>query len=311
MNSSNTSFLDRFSPYLLLVLAACFWGGNFNIARAFNTEIPPMALSFWRWTVAGLILLPFVWQPMRVQWSSFKQHFSLVLALGILGVTGFNTLVYLGLQTTTATNGVLMQSVNPIFIIALSSLLLGEFATKRQWLGIILSLLGVLVILIQGKLANLLKLDFHAGDLIILLAVLDWALYTVLLRKLPNELKGLPILGYTIVIGILGILPLYLAEIILTSRLMPINWISISSVLYVAIFPSVLSYLFWNHGTQKIGANRAGQFAHVVPISGILIAVLLLGEQLHLYHLLGILMVVAGIVLANYRQKTTTLFKSA
>ncbi|TXH70481.1 MAG: DMT family transporter [Thiothrix sp.] len=309
MNSTNTSFLDRFSPYLLLVLAACFWGGNFNIARAFNTEIPPMALSFWRWTVAGLILLPFVWQPMRAQWSSFKQHFSLVLALGILGVTGFNTLVYLGLQTTTATNGVLMQSVNPIFIIALSSLLLGEFATKRQWLGIILSLLGVLVILIQGKLANLLKLDFHAGDLIILLAVLDWALYTVLLRKLPNELKGLPILGYTIVIGVLGILPLYLTEIILTSRLMPINWISISSVLYVAIFPSILSYLFWNHGTQKIGANRAGQFAHVVPISGILIAVLLLGEQLHLYHLLGILLVVAGIVLANYRQKTTTLPK--
>lgn len=307
----NNSFLDRCSPYLLLVLAASFWGGNFNIARAFNMEIPPMGLSFWRWTVAGLVLLPFVWQPMREQWSAFKQHFGLVLALGILGVTGFNTLVYLGLQTTTATNGVLMQSVNPIFIIALSSLLLGEFATKRQWIGIILSLLGVLVILIQGQIANLFKLNFHAGDLIILLAVVDWALYTVLLRKLPNELKGLPILGYTIAIGLLGILPLYLAEMILTSRVMPFNWISISSVLYVAIFPSVLSYLFWNHGTQRIGANRAGQFAHVVPISGILIAVLLLSEQLHLYHLLGIALVVAGIVLANYRQKTAKLFKSA
>ena len=300
----NPSFLDRVSPYLLLVLAASFWGGNFNIARAFNLEIPPMGLSFWRWAVAGLILLPFVWRPMRQQWVAFKQHFPLVSALGILGVAGFNTLVYLGLQTTTATNGVLMQSVNPIFIIILSSLLLGEFASKRQWLGIFISLLGVLAILIQGQLANLLKLDFHAGDLIILLAVLDWSLYTVLLRKLPNELKGLPILGYTIAIGVLGILPLYLYEALMTSRSMPVSWISISSVLYVAIFPSVLSYLFWNHGTQRIGANRAGQFAHVVPISGIIIAVLLLGEQLHLYHLLGISLVAVGIVLANYRHKT-------
>jgi drug/metabolite transporter (DMT)-like permease len=132
---------------------------------------------------------------------------------------------------------------------------------------------------------------------------MDWGLYTVLLRKLPNELKGLPILGYTIAIGVLGILPLYIYEIVMTSRSMPINWISISSVLYVAIFPSVLSYLFWNHGTQRIGANRAGQFAHVVPISGILIAVLLLGEKLHLYHLLGIALVAFGIVLANYRLK--------
>lgn len=297
----NTRFLDRFSPYLLLVLAASFWGGNFNIARAFNMEIPPMGLSFWRWTVAGLVLLPFVWRPMRTQWQVFQQHWGLVLALGILGVTGFNTLVYFGLQTTTATNGVLMQSVNPIFIIALSSLLLGEFASKRQWIGILLSLLGVLVILIQGQVTNLLKLDFHAGDLVILLAVLDWSLYTVLLRKLPHELRGLPILGYTIAIGILGILPLYLAEIIWTSRVMPFNGISISSVVYVALFPSVLSYLFWNHGTQRIGANRAGQFAHVVPISGILIAVLLLGEQLHFYHLLGITLVAAGIVLANFK----------
>ncbi|MFZ1386315.1 MAG: DMT family transporter [Thiolinea sp.] len=300
----NPSFLDRFSPYLLLVLAASFWGGNFNVARAFNLEIPPMGLSFWRWVVAGLILLPFVWRPMHQQWPAFKQNFPLVLALGILGVSGFNTLVYSGLQTTTATNGVLMQSVNPIFIIILSSLLLGEFASKRQWLGIVISLLGVLAILIQGQLTNLWKLDFHAGDLIILLAVLDWGLYTVLLRKLPNELKGLPILGYTIAIGVLGILPLYLYEIVMTSRSMPVNWISISSVLYVAIFPSVLSYLFWNHGTQRIGANRAGQFAHVVPISGIIIAVLLLGEELHLYHLVGVALVAAGIVLTNYRQKT-------
>lgn len=300
----NNSFLDRFSPYLLLVLAASFWGGNFNIARAFNEDIPPLGLSFWRWAIAGLILLPFVWRPMARQWQSFRQHWKLVMLLGVLGVAGFNTLVYLGLQTTTATNGVLLQSINPIFIIVLSSLLLGEFASRRQWWGVALSLIGVLIILIKGDWHTLLALDFHAGDLIILLAVIDWSLYTVLLRKLPAELKGLPILGYTVLIGVLAILPLYLYESLIQLHTMPFNAISIGSVLYVAIFPSVLSYLFWNHGTYRIGANRAGQFAHIVPVSGILIAVLVLGEQLHWYHLAGIVLVAAGIILTNYRIKT-------
>ena len=300
----NPPLLDRFSPYLLLILAAAFWGGNFNIARAFNAEIPPMSLSFWRWAVAGLILLPFVLKPMLAQWQSFREHVWLVFALSILGVTGFNTLVYTGLQTTTATNGVLMQSINPIFIIILSILLLREHAGLRQWLGVVLSLLGALVIPVRGAIGNLLQLDFHAGDLIILIAVVDWALYTVLLRKLPSELKGLPILGFTVVIGLLGILPFYLYEMAFTGRFMPLNAISISSVLYVAIFPSVLSYLFWNHGTHRIGANRAGQFAHVVPVAGILIATLVLGEQLYAFHLVGIVLVAAGILLANTGKKS-------
>lgn len=297
------SVLDRVSPYILLVLAASFWGGNFNIARAFNAQLPPLGLSFWRWTIALLILLPFIIKPMLAQRHSFAQHRGLVVILALLGVTGFNSLVYLGLQTTTATNGVLMQSINPIFIIILSGLLLGEHATLRQWLGVMISLVGVIVILIRGDLNTFKTLDFQQGDLIILLAVADWALYTVLLRKLPNELKGLPILGYTVCIGWLALLPLYAYENLVLQRHMPFNSTSVISVTYVALFASVLAYLFWNHGAAKIGASRTGQFAHVVPVSGILIATLILGEKLHTFHFIGILLVASGIILANLQRK--------
>jgi drug/metabolite transporter (DMT)-like permease len=295
------SVLDRVSPYLLLVLTTLFWAGNFNLARAVSTQIPPMGLSYWRWTVAALILIPLIWRHLASTWSVFKQHWKLVLSLSLLGITGFNSLVYLGLQTTTAVNGVLMQSVCPIFIIMLAAGLLGEKATGLQWLGIGVSLAGVVIILIKGDIKVLQTLSFTQGDLIVLLAVLSWALYTVLLRKLPSTLKGLPILGYTIVIGSIMILPLYSYETLVKAHPMPLSWLSVSSVVYVAIFPSLLAYWFWNHATSQLGASRTGQFTHLIPVFGLTIATLLLGEQLHGYHWLGGVLVALGLILSNWK----------
>jgi drug/metabolite transporter (DMT)-like permease len=209
--------------------------------------------------------------------------------------------VYLGLQTTTAVNGVLMQSVCPIFIIMLAAGLLGEKATGLQWLGIGVSLAGVVIILIKGDIKVLQTLSFTQGDLIVLLAVLSWALYTVLLRKLPSTLKGLPILGYTIVIGSIMILPLYSYETLVKAHPMPLSWLSVSSVVYVAIFPSLLAYWFWNHATSQLGASRTGQFTHLIPVFGLTIATLLLGEQLHGYHWLGGVLVALGLILSNWK----------
>lgn len=294
--------LDRVSPYLLLVLTTLFWGANFNVARAVSEHIPPFGLSFWRWAIALLILLPFVLKPMRKHWREARAHWLLVLTLATFGIAGFNSLVYLGLQTTSATNGTVMQSMNPIFIILLSALVLGEKTTTAQWLGIIISLLGVLSILSRGDIETLTQLDFRAGDLFILCAVVSWVTYTVLLRKLPAALKGLPILGYTVFLGTLIILPFYLLETV-NGRPMPLSTISVASVLFVALFPSVLSFMFWNHATQRLGANRTGQFAHLVPTFGILIAITVVGEKLQNFHLVGIALVVTGLVLANLRRK--------
>ena len=296
-----TSFLDRFSPYLLLVLTILFWAGNFNLARAIHADVPPLGLSFWRWAVAALILLPFAWPSMRATLPLARVHWRLVLALAVLGIAGFNSLVYLGLQTTTATNGVLLQSVTPITMILLAGLVLHENSTLMQWVGIVVSLLGVLVIITRADVTVLRHFAFNRGDVWILLATLDWSLYTVLLRKLPDGLKGLPILGFTVSIGALVILPLYVYESV-TFHTMPITAVSVASIAYVAIFPSLLSYMFWNHVTHRLGVNRTGQFSHLMPVFGILLATLLLGERLQLFHALGMLLVAAGLLLTNMKR---------
>lgn len=295
------SFLDRFSPYLLLVLTILFWAGNFNLARAIHADVPPLGLSFWRWAVAALILLPFAWGSMRAALPLAREHWRLVLALAVLGIAGFNSLVYVGLQTTTATNGVLLQSVTPITMILLAGLVLHEKSTLAQWAGIGVSLVGVLVIITKADWQVLQQLAFNRGDMWIVLATLDWSLYTVLLRKLPQGLRGTPILGFSITLGALAILPLYVYESV-TFQTMPVTAVSVASIAYVAVFPSLLSYMFWNHATQKLGVNRTGQFSHLMPVFGILLATLLLGEHLQLYHALGMLLVAAGLVLTN---KTT------
>ncbi|WGZ95891.1 MAG: DMT family transporter [Candidatus Thiothrix putei] len=295
------SFLDRFSPYLLLVLTILFWAGNFNLARAIHADVPPLGLSFWRWAVAALILLPFAWGSMRAALPVAREHWRLVLALAVLGIAGFNSLVYVGLQTTTATNGVLLQSVTPITMILLAGLVLHEKSTLAQWLGIGVSLVGVLVIITKADWQVLQQLAFNRGDMWIVLATLDWSLYTVLLRKLPDGLKGLPILGFTVSLGALVILPLYVYESV-TFQTMPFTAVSVASVAYVAVFPSLLSYMFWNHATQKLGVNRTGQFSHLMPVFGILLATLLLGERLQFYHAIGMILVAAGILLANKKR---------
>lgn len=290
--------LDRVSPYLLLVLTTLFWGGNFNVARAVSGEVPPLGLSFWRWLVAFLVLLPFALRPMWRHRACFFEHWMLVCLLAFLGVTLFNTLVYLGLQTTTAINASLMQSITPVFIILLSRLLLGNRTGMRQWLGILVSLSGALVILTRAEAGVILELRVARGDLVVLLAVFIWGAYTVLLKKLPAEFGGLPLLGYTMAIGTPLILPFYLHES-LHGWPVPVTTASILSIGYVALFPSVLAYLFWNHATSRIGPERTGHFSHLIPVFGLLIATLVLGESLQPFHLAGILLVAAGLLLAN------------
>lgn len=294
----NTSFLNKVSPYWLLVLTTLFWAGNFNVGRAISEEVPPLGLSFWRWTVAFAILLPFAYRPMKQQWPALKQHFKIVFVLSLFGVAAFNSLVYLALQTTTAINVAMIQSTCPILIIILSTVFWGTKASTQQWIGVMISLVGAGVILIRGNFTVLTNLDFKAGDLWMLAAAICWAIYTALLRKLPAELKGLPFLGYSMLIGVMMILPFYLTET-LSGSPMPLSTTSLTGIAYVSLFASLLAFLFWNNAAGRIGANHTGQFLHLIPVFGITIATLVLDEQLENYHFIGIMLVATGLLLAN------------
>ena len=290
--------LNKISPYWLLALATLFWAGNFNLGRAISDEVPPIGLSFWRWTVAFIILLPFAYGPMKQQWPALKQHIGLTLVLSLSGVAAFNSLVYLAVQTTTAINVALIQSTSPILIIVISTVFWATKASAQQWLGVLISLAGAGVILIRGDFAALANLDFKPGDLWMLAAASCWAIYTALLRKLPRELKGLPFLGYSMLFGAIMILPFYLSET-LNGKPMPVSTTSLSGIAYVSIFASLLAFLFWNNAASRIGANHTGQFLHLIPVFGITIATLVLDEKLQDFHFVGILLVAIGLLLAN------------
>ena len=200
-------------PYLLLTLTSLFWSVNFVLSRGLHTEIPPLALAFWRWLAALLILCCFALRRVYLQRVFCLGNFRFLLVQGLLGVTGFNTLLYLAVQHTTAINAVLVNSCTPVLIIALSWLCYGETIASRQGAGIVLSLLGVLLILAKGEPAALTRIAFNQGDLLVLAAATLWAMYSLNLRRYPEGLHPHAYLLVITLIGLGGIVPLYLIEL--------------------------------------------------------------------------------------------------
>lgn len=285
-------------PYVLLTLAPLFWATNMVIGRAMRDDIPPVAMSFWRWALAGLILLPFVWRDLRRHLPAIRREWKLLAALGLLSVTLFNTLCYIGLQWTTATNGTLFNSIIPVLIIPIAWLALRERITGQQALGVAISLGGVLAIVAQGDLRALLALRFNDGDLWLLTAMALWSGYTVLLRWRPAELTGLTFLACIIYFGMPGLALAYAFELA-TGRTFEATAPVLATFLYYGLFPSVLSNLCFNAGVKAVGPNRAGIFAHLMPVFGILLSALLLGERPQPYHWIGMALVFLGIWLTS------------
>ena len=288
----------RANPYLLATLPPLFWAGNFILGRAVHHTIPPIALSFWRWALALLILLPFAWTRLRSQRETLRRHWAVLCLLAVLGVTNYNTFAYIGLQTTTATNAALLVSVTPILILVLSFLLLNQPIGLRQAAGILISLAGAAVIVVRGDLGALAAMRLSGGDLWILAAVGSWALYSVCLRWRPAELDALAFLAATTALGLIPLVPLYSWELDQGLGFQP-NLATLGAIGYVALFPSGLAYVLWNRVVAQLGANRTGQFLHLVPAFGALLAMPLLGERLYPFHLAGIGLIAAGIVVAT------------
>lgn len=290
------------SPYLLLVLTTLFWSGNWVVGRGMQPRMSPIAMSFWRWTAALVILLPFVWRPVIAQWELIRKSWRILLLLGVLGVASFNTLAYLGLKTTTATNGLLLNSVIPVLIIAISRIFLDQRLSPRQGMGVALSLGGVLTIIAHGDLRALARLHFNSGDLWVLAAVICWAVYTVCLRWRPRGMDSRAFLGATVIIGVAAVAPFYLWEFSSGARF-EINASTVAAIGYFGLFPSALAYLFWNRAVAEVGASTAGLFVHLMPVFGTILSMLFLHESLHLFHLAGIGLIFAGIYLTTLRRR--------
>ncbi len=285
-------------PYLLLILTTLFWSGNFVLSRGMHADIPPLGLSFWRWSVALAILSLFGFSHLWRQRSMLHRHLGFIALQGLLGVAGFNTLIYMAMQSTTAINAVLVNSCIPVLIALFSWLLYHERMSPRQCLGVLVSLGGVLLIISRGEMAQLLAVTFNRGDLLVLAAAFFWALYSANLRRYPKGLHPFAYQSGIVIIGLAAILPLYLMEM-MGGKSMTLNVSTIVTILYVALFASILAFIFWNRAVRIIGANRAGVFIHLMPVFSTILAVIFLGEAIYPYHLKGIILIFSGILMTT------------
>ncbi|MFC1828137.1 DMT family transporter [Thermodesulfobacteriota bacterium] len=284
--------------YLLLTLAALFWSGNFVLGRGVNDIIPPVALAFWRWAGALAILMPFAIRGIIRQRREIRKNLGILTVLAILSVTNFNTFLYTALRTTTAINAALVNSITPIFIVLISWIGFNDRITYRQTIGVVISLIGLVWIITQGNLDILLTVRFSSGDLWTLAAALSWALYTVLLRKRPEYIDPIPFLTILVVIGLVFLSPIYVWEI-RSGASFQLSPAVLASIGYVALFASVLAYIFWNRSVAVVGANKAGIFVHLMPVFSIVLAFIFLGETLAVYHLVGMILIFSGIYLTT------------
>ncbi len=288
------------NPYLLLFLAVLFWSGNWVVGRGVRDDVPPLAQAFWRWLIAFGCVCPCAW-PHRAQLvPALRHHWRIITLLSLLGIAGYNTLTYIGLQTTTATNGVLLNSFIPIVIIGLSWLFLGQRLVLREALGIAVSLTGVSVIVAHGDLALLASLHFNPGDLWIMASVFVWAAYTVLLRLRPPGLHPMALLCLLTGIGVVTLAPLYVLELA-RGRFIHVTFAALAGMAYTGIFPAFLGYVFWNRAVAQVGGAQAGLFIHVMPVATPLMAALFLHETAHLYHFVGMGLIFSGILVATRR----------
>jgi drug/metabolite transporter (DMT)-like permease len=290
------------TPYLLLTLVPLFWAGNWIVGRGLAPEIPPMAMTFLRWFFAILILAPFAVPHVIRDWPKLRHHWKVLAFLGAIGVGSHNALAYLGLNYTTATNGVILNSFIPVMIITISWIFLRERLTPMQLAGVGVSLAGVFTILSRGSLATLAAFRLNGGDLLVILSMAMWSSYTVCLRWRPSGLHMLTFLFVLMVIGDLCMLPFYLGELAFGRRMAP-TVANFAALFGVALFSSVLAYIFWNRAVAEVGASVAGLFVHLMPVFGVVLAWLFLGERLAPYHVVGIALILTGIFVTSWLGK--------
>lgn len=286
------------TAYLLLTVSSLTWGGNFVVGRYVYDQVPPVALSFWRWAVALAVLLPFTAIVTLKQRRLIVRHWRILAALGASGIAIFHILVYQALHFTQAVNAALFLSTTPVFIVVLSWLMLRERLSTRQGLGITISLIGAVVIIMRGELGRLLQLQFNAGDLWMLAAVPNWAFYSVLLRRLPPVFHPMTLVTVIALFGVAFLAPVYAWELARDVGF-EVNRTTIGSILYIGLFASVLAYICWNRGVSVVGANRAGLFMHLVPLFSALLAIVTLGESVRVFHFAGAALIFTGIYLVT------------
>ncbi|NNE84695.1 MAG: DMT family transporter [Alphaproteobacteria bacterium] len=291
---------SRFSsgawPYVFLAASAFILASNHIVGRTVQGSLPPMGLGFWRIMVASAVLLPFFWRQYIEAWPLIRTHWKLLLVMGAALAPLGNAAVYLAYNFTTAINGGIVATVQPVATVVLSYFLLSEFISRLQALGIAIAATGVLVIISAGDIDVLLSFRPNIGDLIMLGAMFGFAVHNVLLRKLPKGIRGPVIILAVQTFGVLILLPIYIVEMIVYKPV-PLTWEAVTTIAWIGVVVGIFAVGFMNSAVLSLGPNKASMSNYMRAAFTTILAIVILGEQLRPYHMVAFVLVFAGIFL--------------
>ena len=284
--------------YFLAVVATVIWAGNFIVARALNQEILPVGLAFWRWAIAVATLAPFALRSTVEDWKLVQKHLPYLTVSALLGVTAFNTLIYIAGHTTQALNMALIATSSPIFIVLMSRLFYGEAISLRRAAGMMVVVSGVLMLIARGSLERLLSISFAIGDLYMLLAAIVFAGYTMLVKRKPPNLRMTTFTLCTFSLGLLFLWPFYALESWIYHPVV-FNLSIALALLYVGVLSSVVAFLAWNQAIGLIGPSRTALIYYLIPVFSGIAAWMFLGEAISWLHIFSTFAIVSGIIMTN------------
>lgn len=292
------------APYFLLVAAALFWGGNAVAGKFLADSLPPVTISFTRLGIGFLIMSPVIIRIFKREMAGFREHFKLLLFLAVTGVIGFNLLIYWAVHYTTAINAALLNSTSPIFIVLLSVFVLREKMELSYLVSMAISFMGVLIVITHGSFERLIALQFNMGDLIMVVAVVSWALYSIYIRKISGKMSSMTIFGFTLAIGFAVMIPAAAIELAIVPAGLPSlsDW---TALVYIGIFPSICSFILWNRAVALIGPSRASISLNLIPVFGAVAAYFVLDEVIAIAQIIGGCLVFIGVFVTSFSKKKT------
>ncbi len=290
---------EKTRAYVILLFMPLFFSSNLVLGRAALEMVEPWTQAFWRWALASLVLLPFAFTGIRRNADVLRSQWKLIALLGFLGMVLCGGFVYVSLRSTTATNSTLIYTTSPVFVLLLEVLFRGQRVRPRQVGGILLAFVGVVVIVMHGEVQRLMRFELNPGDLGIAFASFAWAVYSVLLRR--PALQGLPTTALFAVIAMAGavlLIPFMVWETV-TVAPVPLKIAAWASLAGLAVVSSVLPFLSYQYGVKVVGPSITSAFLYLLPVYGVLQAMIFLGEEFHTYHAVGFVLVTAGVVMAT------------
>ncbi len=285
------------NAYLILALASLCWSGNHLLGRAIAGHVPPLTISCLRWLLAAVVLYPFIREHLRRDWPEIRQHVGVLVYLSLIGGGIFGALQFLALQATTALNVSVMNSLGPVTIAIAAAVMFRDRLTGGQFAGIVISMIGVLAIITKLDVGVLAQLTFNIGDLLSLFNMVLWGVYSASLRWRPKIHPASFMFMFSLIAG-LSVTPLMVWEASNGFVLQPTP-LTFFAVAQAVLFSTIAAFMLWTRGVELIGPNRAGVFLHLIPIYSALLTGALLGEPLRFYHVVGFVLILAGVWCAS------------